>query len=82
MQITISPETEKAINAAVASGCYRDAEHYINEALRYYYELKIELLDEALAIGYEQLAKGDVVQYDRIQIAQKAKRREIDNSNK
>ena len=51
MEIQLTPETEKAVNAAVRSGGYSTAEEYIYEALQNYYKLKLEQLNAAIADG-------------------------------
>ncbi|MFQ5631777.1 MAG: type II toxin-antitoxin system ParD family antitoxin [bacterium] len=66
MQIAITPETEKAIDAAVAAGGYKSKEDYANEALKYYFQLKIGRLDAALAVGFEQLENGEIIEVDDI----------------
>ena len=60
MQINLSPELEKAVKAAVAGG-YESPEHYIADAIRNYYQLKITRLDAALAAGFDQLERGETV---------------------
>jgi antitoxin ParD1/3/4 len=64
MTVTLSPQLEELIQSKVASGRYGDANEVVREAL--------ELLDEhehnerlraALAIGFEQLERGEETPY-------------------
>lgn len=61
MEIQLTPETEKAVNAAVLAGGYSTAEEYIYEALQNYYKLKLEQLNAAIAIGIEQADRGELI---------------------
>ena len=64
MNVTLSPQLEELVQSKVASGRYSDASEVIREAL--------ELLDEhehnerlraALAVGFEQLERGEEIPY-------------------
>ena len=62
MNISLTPELEKAVKQKVASGLYNNSSEVIREALRL--SLKLEQENEWLkreaALGYAQLEAGDV----------------------
>ena len=59
MEIQLTPETEKKINTAVASGSYITTDEYIKDALHNYYDLKRKFLNDALALGIEQAGRKE-----------------------
>ncbi len=62
MKITIKPEIEQFIQAQLASGRFTSAEDVINEAFKLLLERerRIEELRQKIAVGTEQIAKGQV----------------------
>ena len=62
MNISLTPELEKAIKLKVASGLYNNASEVIREALRASLrrEHENEWLEREAAIGYAQLGAGQV----------------------
>ena len=62
MEIQFTPKLEKAIDKALAAG-YENAEQYITEAITNYHQLKINRLNDALSIGFEQLEQGEGVEF-------------------
>jgi len=63
MNISLTPELERAVKEKVASGLYNNASEVVREALRH--SLKTEAENEWLkreaAIGYAQLEAGETV---------------------
>ena len=62
MDITLKPEVEQFIQAQIASGRFASAEDVINEAFQLLQERerRIEELRQKIAVGTEQIAKGQV----------------------
>lgn len=64
MVIQISPESESTIRDLIAQGAYEDEEAVVAEALRVLVERdKLERLRALIAIGDEQAARGEVVEW-------------------
>lgn len=62
MYIQIKPELEQFIQAQLASGRFASADEVINEAFKLLQEReqRIEELRQKIAVGTEQIAKGQV----------------------
>ena len=62
MNITLQPEIEQFIQAQIATGRFANAEDVINEAFKLLQEReqRIEELRQKIAVGTEQIAKGQV----------------------
>jgi antitoxin ParD1/3/4 len=62
MNITLKPEIEQFIQAQLATGRFASAEDVINEAFKLLQERerRIEELRQKIAVGNEQIAKGQV----------------------
>jgi antitoxin ParD1/3/4 len=62
MYIQIKPELEKFIQAQLASGRFSSADDVINEAFKLLQEReqRLEELRQKIAVGTEQIAKGQV----------------------
>ncbi len=62
MYIQIKPELEQFIQAQLASGRFASADDVINEAFQLLQEReqRIEELRQKIAVGTEQIAKGQV----------------------
>ena len=63
MEFQLTPKLEKAVDAALAAG-YPSPEAYIAEAIEHYYQLKLSRLEAALAVGYEQLERGEGIEVE------------------
>lgn len=63
MNISLTPELEKLVQAKVASGLYNNASEVIREALRdsLKRENEADWLRAQAAIGYAQLEAGDAI---------------------
>ena len=63
MNISLTPELEKAVKAKVASGLYNNASEIIREALRdsLRHERENDWLQQQAAIGFAQLEAGQAV---------------------
>ena len=63
MNISLTPELEKAVKARIASGLYNNASEIIQEALRESFrrERENDWLQREAAIGFAQLEAGQVV---------------------
>lgn len=66
MNISLTPEFEKAVKAKVQSGLYNNASEVIGEALRQSLARENEnaWLSREAAIGYAQLESGQTVSVD------------------
>ncbi|MEH2177254.1 type II toxin-antitoxin system ParD family antitoxin [Nostoc sp.] len=64
MYIQIKPELEKFIQAQLASGRFTNVDDVINEAFKLLQEReqRFEELRQKIAVGTEQLAKGQVTE--------------------
>ncbi|MBW4555396.1 MAG: type II toxin-antitoxin system ParD family antitoxin [Trichormus sp. ATA11-4-KO1] len=62
MYIQIKPELEQFIQAQLASGRFASADDVINEAFKLLQEReqRLEKLRQKIAVGTEQIAKGQV----------------------
>ncbi|MBD2524094.1 type II toxin-antitoxin system ParD family antitoxin [Nostoc sp. FACHB-133] len=62
MYIQIKPELEQFIQAQLASGRFSNADDVINEAFKLLQEReqRLEELRQKIAVGTEQIAKGQV----------------------
>jgi antitoxin ParD1/3/4 len=64
MNITLPPQLEALVQQKVASGMYGDASEVVGEALRLLEERdRLTRLRAALAVGDDQLARGEVVEW-------------------
>jgi len=63
VNISLTPELEKAVKARIASGLYNNASEIIQEALRESFrrERENDWLQREAAIGFAQLEAGQVV---------------------
>jgi len=63
MNISLTPELEKAVKAKVASGAYNNSSEVIREALRESLrrERENDWLQREAAIGYAQLEAGETI---------------------
>ncbi|BAZ44505.1 hypothetical protein NIES4102_15150 [Chondrocystis sp. NIES-4102] len=73
MTIQLKPEQEKFIQEKIASGEYSDADDVISQAFKLLEarERKIKELKDKIAVGTEQIAKGQVrngeIVFERLQ---------------
>ncbi len=65
MHINLSPEIEQYLQGKVDSGCYSNASEVVRDAIRRMREEdeRVALLRAAVAVGDEQLARGEGVTY-------------------
>jgi len=64
MQLTLSPELAEVIEELVKSGGYHDTEEVVAEAVfALRQQRQLEALHAAIAIGEQDLARGDVELY-------------------
>jgi antitoxin ParD1/3/4 len=75
MNISMTPELMKIVQAKVKSGLYNNASEVIRDAVRrmdanaeVLYQLKVERLKEALAQGLKEVDEGDVSEYSYLQL--------------
>ncbi len=70
MNVSLTPELEKYVNAKVKSGLYQSASEVIRDGLRLLREndevqrFRLERLKKEIAIGLEQLEKGQYKTHD------------------
>lgn len=70
MNVSLTPRLEELVNQKVASGLYNSASEVIREALRLLdekdrvREMRIEELRKQVAVGIEQLDRGEYTEYD------------------
>ncbi len=66
MNVSLTPELERAVKAKVDSGLYNNASEVIREALRLTLRMEAEneWLKREAAIGYAQLEAGETVRVD------------------
>jgi antitoxin ParD1/3/4 len=78
MNIKLKPEIEQFIQAQIATGRFANAEDVINEAFKLLEERerRIEELRQKIAVGTEQIAKGQVTDGEIVfaRLQEKAKR--------
>jgi antitoxin ParD1/3/4 len=62
MSITLKPEHKQCIEAQIARGRYSNSDEVLTEALKLLEEReqKLELLRHSIAVGAEQIQKGQV----------------------
>ena len=65
MNVILTPELEAIVSRRVESGRYHDASEVVHEALRQLEERerRLDELRAALAIGEEQIARGELVEW-------------------
>jgi antitoxin ParD1/3/4 len=64
LSVTLAPQHEAFIRKKIESGLYSDADQVLGEALRLLEERdKLATLRAAVAIGDEQIARGEVVEW-------------------
>ena len=63
MSVTLTPHLEAMIREKIETGLYRDEETVMREALRLLdeHDRRLQRLRAAIAVGDEQVARGDVV---------------------
>ena len=72
MKISLTPELEKFVNEKVKSGIYTSASEVICEGLRLLQEqgeihrVKLTALKRELAVGIEQLDRGEFYEYSSV----------------
>ena len=68
MNIQLKPEQEKFIREKIASGEYSNADDVISQAFKLLEvrERKIKKLKDKIAIGTEQIAKGQVTDGEKV----------------
>jgi antitoxin ParD1/3/4 len=67
MNVSLTPELEKLVDAKVSSGMYQTASEVIREALRLLRERderKREELRRMIQVGIDQLERGEYTDYD------------------
>lgn len=70
MNVSLTPRLEELVQAKLATGLYTSASEVIREALRlleqrdYLRGVRIEELRTELAIGLDQLDRGETTEYD------------------
>ena len=71
MNVSLTPELEELVNRKVASGMYHTASEVVRDGLRLLQERdelrehRLEALRREIAIGLEQLAKGQYTTFDK-----------------
>ena len=78
MNVSLTPQLEALIREKVASGRYNNASEVVRDALRQMEERdrRLEALRTAIAVGDEQIARGEVVEWTpelRAEIMERAK---------
>lgn len=64
MNVSLTPQLEAMIREKVENGLYNNSSEVVREALRLMEERdKLERLRAALAVGLDDLARGDVVEW-------------------
>lgn len=82
MVMTLSPDLAARVQSLVASGRYRDTDAVLSAALRLLDEQeKLEQLRAALAVGEQQLERGEYVEYTPT-FMEEAKRRARENAGR
>ena len=72
MNVSLTPELEKFIEAQVASGMYFTASEVVRDALRLLQEheetrqAKLEKLKKAVQVGLDQLKRGETVPAEQV----------------
>jgi antitoxin ParD1/3/4 len=72
MNVSLTPELEKIVAQKVASGRYSSASEVVREALRLFEErerlreLRLEELRKQIAVGLEQLDRGEFVPGEQV----------------
>lgn len=78
MNVSLTPKLDELVQAKVASGLYNSASEVIREALRLLderdrlREARIGELRAELAVGFEQLERGQSREYDKNSLMQVA----------
>jgi antitoxin ParD1/3/4 len=80
MNVSLTPELERLVNEKVESGLYQTASEVVREALRLLKERDQarEQLRADVQAGFDQLARGEALAYDRTsgrQLAEQVKSR-------
>ncbi|NUO80962.1 type II toxin-antitoxin system ParD family antitoxin [candidate division KSB1 bacterium] len=73
MQVQLSDTAAEIVKTQVASGIYADATAFVSDVLlKYesYYRKKLEALNREVAIGLEQVNRGEVAEFDFDQFMQ------------
>lgn len=76
MNVSLTPELERFVQEKVASGLYNSASEVIREALRLLNEqdqlrqIRLEELRKEIAIGIEQLDRGEFTECDEESLGQ------------
>ncbi|HSR67286.1 MAG TPA: type II toxin-antitoxin system ParD family antitoxin [Acidobacteriota bacterium] len=80
MHVSLTPELEKAVRDKVKSGMYNNASEVVREALRHLIQseelnrYKLERLREAVAVGADQIERGEFAEESFDEIIAQAKR--------
>ena len=70
MNVSLTPELEKLIHEKVAEGMFNSASEVVRDAMRYWVareklrQLRFEELRKEIAIGVEQLERGECREFD------------------
>jgi antitoxin ParD1/3/4 len=69
MNVSLTPELEKMVNDEVKSGRYKSASEVVREGLRLIQirKTKVAALKRELAVGIEQLDRGEFYEYSSAQ---------------
>lgn len=68
MNVSLTPELEKMVNDEVKSGRYKSASEVVREGLRLIQirKAKLAALKRELAVGIEQLDRGEFYEYSSV----------------
>ena len=75
MNVSLTPKLEALVAKKVASGLYNSASEVIRDALRLFEEreqlreIRLEELRREIALGIEQLQRGEYTEYDESSLA-------------
>ena len=84
MQLSLSPEMEEFVNRKIASGHYGSADEVIQDALRLMEEndrlreTRFEQLHKEIALGMEQLDRGEKIPAETVFAELRAKGKALD----
>ena len=76
MNVSLTPKLEELVSKRVASGLYNSASEVVREALRLLEErdrlreMRLEELRREIAVGLEQLDRGEYAEYDEKSLAE------------
>jgi antitoxin ParD1/3/4 len=77
MHVSLTPTLEKVVRKKIKSGLYNNASEVVREALRLMVDRErgIEALRREVAIGFEQLDRGEYVEMTHEQFLQRHRKR-------